>query len=239
MNRARVHGDSATTEPLFATEWALEDLDLATQLPDAEAESEVDLDSCEETALVAEEPETVVAEQIGVPVEDHERAVGEAYERGYEAGRQAGEEAEAARLRTALQVAEIALDEVRESEVRWTGAIEENICGLAIAVARQIIGEEMTTTPEAVLELVTKAIAEFPVDQPLRIRVNPRDLATIEGIGTDSDAASVLQRAEARWVGDTRIAPGGCVVEGRERIVDGRIDTALERIYRRLTYSHV
>lgn len=234
-----MHGGSEAAESLFATEWALEDLGTGRGPTDPEPETGVELESREETALVAEEPETVVAEQIGVPVEDHERAVGEAYERGYEAGRQAGEEAEAARLRTALQVAEIALDEVRESEVRWTGAIEENICGLAVAVARQIIGEEMTTTPEAVLELVTQAIAEFPVDQPLRIRVNPRDLATIEGIGTETDAPGVLQRSEARWVGDTRIAPGGCVVEGRERIVDGRIDTALERIYRRLTYSHV
>jgi hypothetical protein len=28
------------------------------------------------------------------------------------------------------------------------------------------------------------------------------------------------------------------VVEGRERIVDGRVDTALERVYRRLTYNN-
>jgi hypothetical protein len=27
------------------------------------------------------------------------------------------------------------------------------------------------------------------------------------------------------------------VVEGRERIIDGRVDAALERVYRRLTYT--
>ena len=43
---------------------------------------------------------------------------------------------------------------------------------------------------------------------------------------------------EARWLPDASIAPGGCVVEGRERIIDGRIDTALERVYRRLTYTN-
>jgi flagellar biosynthesis/type III secretory pathway protein FliH len=34
---------------------------------------------------------------------------------------------------------------------------------------------------------------------------------------------------------DSRIQPGGCVVEGRERIIDGRVDTALERLYRQLS----
>jgi flagellar biosynthesis/type III secretory pathway protein FliH len=38
-----------------------------------------------------------------------------------------------------------------------------------------------------------------------------------------------------RWLADARIQPGGCVVEGRERIVDGRVDTALERLYRKLS----
>jgi flagellar biosynthesis/type III secretory pathway protein FliH len=40
------------------------------------------------------------------------------------------------------------------------------------------------------------------------------------------------------WVPDARIARGGCVVEGRERIVDGRVDSALERVYRRLAHRH-
>jgi flagellar biosynthesis/type III secretory pathway protein FliH len=31
---------------------------------------------------------------------------------------------------------------------------------------------------------------------------------------------------------------GGCVIEGRDRIVDGRVDTALERIYRGLSGHH-
>ena len=39
------------------------------------------------------------------------------------------------------------------------------------------------------------------------------------------------------WIADARIAPGGAMVEGRERIVDARVDSALERIYRRLTYT--
>jgi flagellar assembly protein FliH len=36
-------------------------------------------------------------------------------------------------------------------------------------------------------------------------------------------------------VADARIVRGGCVVEGRERIIDGRVDLALEQIFRKLS----
>ena len=42
---------------------------------------------------------------------------------------------------------------------------------------------------------------------------------------------------EASWQADPMVEPGGCVVEGRDRIIDGRVDAALERVYRRLTYN--
>jgi len=65
------------------------------------------------------------------------------------------------------------------------------------------------------------------------------DLSAIEGASGANDPAAALRSRDARWIADARVAPGGCIVEGRERIVDGRVDTALERIYRRLTYTHV
>ena len=40
---------------------------------------------------------------------------------------------------------------------------------------------------------------------------------------------------EVRWIPDASIGRGGCVVEGPERIVDGRLESALERVYRRIT----
>ena len=40
---------------------------------------------------------------------------------------------------------------------------------------------------------------------------------------------------EARWIADEDVVPGGCIVEGPDRIVDGRVDQALERIFWELT----
>jgi general L-amino acid transport system substrate-binding protein len=51
------------------------------------------------------------------------------------------------------------------------------------------------------------------------------------------EASPIAQRKDVQWLPDGRVAPGGCLIEGRDRIVDGRVDTALERLYRRLTYT--
>jgi flagellar biosynthesis/type III secretory pathway protein FliH len=36
------------------------------------------------------------------------------------------------------------------------------------------------------------------------------------------------------WVADVNVSRGGVLVEGMDRIIDGRIDTALDRAYRRM-----
>lgn len=180
------------------------------------------------------------AELVGRHAAELEQARREAYDRGHEEGRTEGEIAEAARLRTALAAAEEALDVLRAGEVRWTGTIEENVCALAVVIARQVIGRELKADVGPVAELVRSALAEFPIDQPIRIRINPADLNALGTVGAveNDPLRSIAGDREARWLPDASIAPGGCVVEGRERIIDGRVDTALERVYRRITYTN-
>lgn len=171
--------------------------------------------------------------------EAREQILAEAYQRGHEDGRTAGEIAEGARLRHAVQAADQAVEEIRENEARWAGTIEENICAVAVAVARQIIGRELETDGRVVADLVRRALAECPIDQPVQIRVHPNDLTVISSMtNADGTPVTVTGSREARWAADTRIQPGGCVIEGRDRIIDGRVDTGLERLYRRLTYTN-
>ena len=127
---------------------------------------------------------------------------------------------------------------IRASEERWNGALEENIGALACAIARHIVDREITADSELVSRLVKRAVAEFRIDQPVRVRVNPNDLSIIEANSDSADAGTGKTARDVHWIGDPRIGIGGCVVEGRERIVDGRVDTALERAYRRIAYHH-
>jgi flagellar assembly protein FliH len=163
-----------------------------------------------------------------------------AYLRGVSDGRAQGELAERARLRGAMMAAESALDDVRVGEARWLANIEENIAAIAVAVAQQIVVREVASTQEIVLGLVTRAVQEFGLDQALSIRVNPGDLESLMSVerGESDDVTVITRGREVRWLSDARIESGGCVVEGRERIVDARVDTGLERVYRRLTYTN-
>jgi flagellar biosynthesis/type III secretory pathway protein FliH len=222
-------------DALMAAEWDLEEL--TSQVGGGASGFEMEEEADEELLAALAEADRIAAEERRAA--EVEARVAEAYARGLEEGRRAGEEAEGARLRAAVSVAEEALDSVREGEMRWTGAIEENICALAVAVARQVIARELKEDAGVVVDLVKRALAEFPVDQPVRIRVNPQDLAWLEAHGSgDNPMLGVTRGRDSRWIADARLAPGGCVIEGRERIVDGRVDTALERVYRRLTYNN-
>ena len=158
----------------------------------------------------------------------------EAYTSGYEEGRLEGEIAEGLRLRNAMVAAETALETLRTQEAKWQHTISENVVALAIAVARHVIGREILGDASGVAELVRRALAEFPIDQPMRIRVNPTDLSLLSMQSTTGEAVSIAPNRDVRWMADARILPGGCIVEGRERIIDGRVDTALERLYHRL-----
>jgi flagellar assembly protein FliH len=165
-----------------------------------------------------------------------EAAVQAAFTRGFDEGTQSGEAAECARVRGAKLAAEQALDALRDSESHWRGMLEENVAAIAVAVAQQIIAQEVTASPSIVTALVSRAVREFGLDQALSIRVNPTDCAVLDGVVRGDAEAVMMESSEraVRWVSDARIVPGGCVVEGRERIVDGRVDTGLERLYRRL-----
>ena len=169
----------------------------------------------------------------------HQAELEAAWADGHAAGRLEGEQAERARLRNAMQATERALEDLRAGEEHWTGNIEENLAALAVAIAKQVIGHAAQVDDAVVRAVVGKALQEFPIDQPLVIRVHPADLEALQGAERDGTALPApVAAGEARWIADPRVTPGGALVEGRERIVDGRVDTALERVYRRLTYTN-
>lgn len=224
LSRPGLQDEGATS----AEVWTLQDL---SYIPEPEPAPSSD-------ALAAEiEEQEILARKMAE--EDLEQRLKSAYEAGYEEGRLEGEIAEGVRLRNAVQAAETALDEIRENEGRWQSAIRPNLAALAIAIARHVIGRELNTDAEAIADCVRRALAEFPLDQALRIRINPHDLSLISaGDPIQGGPPSIAPNRDLRWLADPRIEPGGCLVEGREQIIDGRVDTALERLYRRMAYNH-
>ena len=160
----------------------------------------------------------------------HVAAVADARRAGFEEGRAAGraeaQEAADRRVAETLEALHAAIASVKQQEEHYVGILEENLTALACAVARQVIQREVQLDPSAIRELVHAALDEFPQETTLKVRLHPHDHAML--------AADPGYR-DVQWVSDPRIVRGGCVVEGRERVVDGRVDVALEQIFRVLT----
>ncbi|MFN8582705.1 MAG: FliH/SctL family protein [Gemmatimonadaceae bacterium] len=162
------------------------------------------------------------------------RLLDEVRQAAFEEGFRAGEDAERTRMFHVTHALRDGLASVHEGVDRWVANAEENVAALSVAIARHILSREVAMDRDAVFAVVRLAIADFPLDHPVTVRLNPTDHAVIVGLLSTMEGEV---RKDTEWVADSRIAPGGCVVEGRERIVDGRVDAALERIYRRLTYT--
>jgi flagellar biosynthesis/type III secretory pathway protein FliH len=157
------------------------------------------------------------------------RREADAYARGFEEAQQAVRAANEARMASALSALSESVASIQLHATRWTANTEENIAVIAIAVARHIVEREVTTDYTIVRDLVQRALTQFPIDQTITVHLHPDDAATC---GNSAIAGGNGQMKDVRWLADPNIIRGGCLVEGRERIIDGRVDTSLERAYR-------
>lgn len=160
-----------------------------------------------------------------------------AREEGFGAGERVGREKAAreasTRLDAALEALAAATSLCLEEREHWNRTLAENLSAVALAAARHLVEHQVQEDPAVVTHLVRRALASFPPDQRIRIRLNPEDLSAITARGPEGQAV-VPRGRDVEWVADAAILRGGCMVEGPESVVDGRVDTALERIYWRL-----
>lgn len=199
-----------------ATPWALDELSMPDLMPmsarDAQrADAPVDIDLHAHFAA------------------ERTRLEAEAYDRGYRDAEQATRTAVDAQVAHALKALREALESVQLHAARWTANTEENVAAVAVTVARHIVEREVATDHTLVRDLVQRALAQFPIDQTITVRLHPDDAATCGHVAVP-DVSGRVQ--DVRFVADPYIVRGGCLVEGRERIIDGRVDTSLERAYR-------
>lgn len=158
----------------------------------------------------------------------------EAYARGLEDGLAEAQRAMGAQLETALEAVAEASRVLKASQSTWMHSAEEHINALSVAVAQHVINRELRGDVHAVPDLVRRALAHYPLDEAVRIRLNPQDLSIISTAET-GPGLRIAPGRNVQWLADPEILPGGCLIEGRRRVVDGRVDHALERIFRQLS----
>lgn len=206
---------SSSDRTVRATPWSLDEF----------AAPVADITPAFGTAPVAPATPMVSAEDRMAQVE------AEAYTQGFADGQVAARDALNAEVVAAVQALRSALESVRAQEARWVANAEENVAALAVLVARHLIQREITGADAVVPAMVQTALLQHPMDDEVTVRLHQDDLAVCRQALEQQGAAA---GRTLRWVADPSIQRGGCLTEGRERVIDGRIDTALERAYRNL-----
>lgn len=217
--------------------WALDELeqsDVFMPMHDMHHDSRGAQESPTETQAGADrqrmnaEVDAMVAERLA---QLRPRVEAEAFARGHDAGLAEAEQNGQQQVARVLQALIEATSSVQAHEQRWLGNIEENLAASAVTIARHLIQRELTAEPAVITDLVARSLQHFPLERNITVRLHPDDLVIVhEAIARDE----LLGVRDVRWHADSHVVRGGCLVDGRERVLDGRIDTALERAYRTL-----
>ncbi|MGI9625280.1 MAG: FliH/SctL family protein [Longimicrobiales bacterium] len=157
-----------------------------------------------------------------------EELIDDAFRDGYERGLREGEALGTEALRPALSAVAEASRQLEEARLGMLADLERNTAALAVGIARELVVSELEHSPEVVAELVREGVSAFSLDAPLTVRLSPADLALLVAGGDSALSGS----RDVKWEPDPRVGRGGCLVEGPGMIVDGRLDLALERVYR-------
>lgn len=165
-----------------------------------------------------------------------EQARAEAHEEGYRAGFAAGQQtgyregheagyrdgleqarAEAQKLGHMVEALEHAFEQL-------DAQITEELMGLALAIARKMVGDTLATQPQAIADTVRRALQELPQRSAI-IRLHPDDAAQVRELLGDS-----LAHGAHRMIEDDTLTSGGCVLEAGDTRVDATVQTRWRRI---------
>ena len=144
-----------------------------------------------------------------------QQGYGEGFNRGFEDGRERGY---AAGLAEGNAVARTELaDGARRllALIERLGApittleqqVEEALAGLALEIARAVIGSEVSRSHDYLVRLIREAIGQVPIEMGSpKVVLNPADLDLVRSLAPE------LASHHATLVPDETIEPGGCLV---------------------------
>jgi len=187
--------------------------------PDDRVEAETILEKARQEARLIIESAREEADRL------RKEARGQGYEEGVKQGYQDGQE----KARDLVEQAQRIYDAVRRREKETLGSLKEDLIRLVVALVRKIVRRELENDAEMVVRLALEAVGRLEPGGKLTVRVNPVEVAILEGFQDEILAAAPGTR-ELEIIADPGIEPGECVVEGDHEEIDGRLDRQLERL---------
>jgi len=107
--------------------------------------------------------------------------------------------------------------------------VEQQLVDLVMKIATQVIHDEVTQRPELITFQVQSAVSRVKEDGMMTVRVHPLMLGILRD-ASPQILETLGPAARLHFEPDSSIAPGGCMVETTQQIVDARIASQLARI---------
>ena len=219
---------------------------------DAEKEAELIKQEAEETAFKLVQQKTVEARKIKEDAENEakrivedanlkaeqivkkaekkaeeilEKAKEEAFESGFNEGFQKGEE-EVKRLIDRLHIILQAAIDKRKEILKNA---ETQLIDLVLLIARKVVKTISEEERNVVIENIKEALKKVRVEAEITIRVNIKDLE-ITTKQKENFISMIESLENVRIEEDSRVDPGGCIIETSFGDIDARIQTQLNII---------
>lgn len=165
----------------------------------------------------------IIEEAEGFAAEIRREALGEAENLKTQAFREGTE--------NALTEFERNLVESREIREKVWRETEKDLLRLAIRLAERIVGREIEKDDQTIVEIISTALQNARQQEKLTVRVNPKDLPTIE---RQAERFSSGRIQFIDFVADPRVATTGCLIESEVGTIDARLETQLRVLERAL-----
>lgn len=155
---------------------------------------------------------------------------------GYDAGRAEAERTlgeQLARQRTEAGTLLLGVVEnLKRAVPQVVRETEHHLVALALDIAHKLV-TEIPVTAEMVQVAVGEALAEVEGASEVQVRLNPEDLELLKR--TDSSLlAPTANGAQVRFHDAPEVSRGGCLVQTRFGVIDGRRETRLELLKKSL-----
>jgi type III secretion protein L len=122
--------------------------------------------------------------------------------------------------------------EAREHRDQALAEVERDLLRLAVKIAEKILGREIKSDREAIVDIVANALRQARRAEMITMRVNPADLPIIEEHRQRLDRAGREHFLDI--ISDPRVGAGGCVIESESGAIDAQLETQLRVLERAL-----
>jgi flagellar assembly protein FliH len=154
------------------------------------------------------------------------RGFSDGEKKGYEQGERDGRDAALKQLEPLLQSLRQILAELESFRQRESRNLEQELVELALAIARKVVGREVTVRPDTVAQLMHDAIGHLEHAGPLTIRLNPADLERLSD-GSLQVLKGLTEPGRVRFEADASLSVGGCFIQSEAGDMDARIEQRL------------